>query len=198
MAKPTVKGKKKPGPDPDRDAPRVAGPAKRVAAGNTFSFPDLGVTLAAGIVALGLAAAQLLVGANPGREVTLSALSQRADALQKITDPVQRDSYCVPLSAYGRSLDHALDKNARVFFSGLVGKTNAGGLGYYYFLQNYLFPRDVITSLDGHAVTTGGFFEGIPCDSPSVLQVKGFDLMIRAGANGLQLTPLTPKGTPHE
>lgn len=193
-----MKAKNKTRPDAERNAPRAVGAATPVAARNTFSLRDLVVTLAVGIVALGLTATQLLGGARPGHEATLAALNQRAEALQRIADPVQRDSYCIPLSAYGRSLDRALDKNARVFFSGLLGKTNGGGLGYYYFIQNYLYPRVVETSLDGHAVTTGGFFDGVPCDSPAVLQTNGFDLMIRIGPNGLQLLPLTPKGTPHE
>jgi hypothetical protein len=150
------------------------------------------------MVALGLAAPQLLGETKPGHEITLAALNQRTEALQKIADPIQRDSYCIPLSAYGRSLDRALDKNARVFFSGLVGKTNGGSLGYYYFLKNHLFPRDLEISLDGHAVSTGDYFEGVPCDSPAVLQKNGFVLMIRFGTNGLQLIPLTAKGRPHE
>jgi hypothetical protein len=179
--------------DTDRYAPRTVGKDRDI-----FSIRDWAVTLAVGIVALGLVAEQLLAGTKPEHEITLSDLNQRAYALQKIADPVQRDSYCIPLSAYGRALDRALDKNARVFFSGVLGETNHGSLGYYYFIQNYLFPRDVEISLDGHAVSTGDYFDGVPCDSPSVLQAKGFDLMIRSGTNGLELVPLTKKGVPHE
>ena len=198
MSKPIVKGKNKSKLAADRSAPGAGGAEKSGDAKNTFSPPDLVVTLAVGIVALGLAATQLLGGTKPESGVTLAALNQRADALQKISDPIQRDSYCIQLSAYGRQLDRALDKNARVFFSGLTGKTNAGGLGYYYFIQNHLFPREVEFSLDNHAVYTGAYFDGVPCDSPAELQTKGFDLMIRIGPNGIQLLPLTPKGTPHE
>jgi hypothetical protein len=198
MVKPNMKAKKKAGAEASRNISRIVGVVETAANKNTFTSPNLFVTLAVGIVALGLVAAQLLAGARPDQEIALSMLNQRAEALQKTADPIQRDSYCIPLSAYGRSLDRALDKNARVFFAGLIGKTNAGGVGYYYFLQNYLFPRDLEISLDGHAVQTEDYFDGVPCDSPAVLQTNGFDLMIRCGANGLQLIPLTTRGTPHE
>src|ERR1700722_14456582 len=138
MAK-NMKAKKKVRADAQQNARPVAGAAKPSFPKTIFSLPDLLVTVSIGIVALGLLVAQLPSGAKAAHELTLSTLDQRAEALQKITDPVQRDSYCIPLSAYGRALDRALDKNARVFCSGFIGRTNGGGLGYYYFLQNYLF-----------------------------------------------------------
>ena len=125
-------------------------------------------------------------------------LDKRADMLSEVTDPIKRDSLCIPLSAYGRALDKSLDKDARVFFSGLIGPTNAGKGGYYYFLQNYLFPREVVWSLGTNAVFHCDYFGGTDCDSPAVLQTNGFDLMIRIGDSGIQLIPLTQKGVPHE
>jgi len=196
MAK-LVKAKKK-RPDAERNKPPAVALTQPAAAGNIFALSNLVVTLAVGIVAFSLAAPQLLGEAKPGTEITLAALNQRAEALQKVTDPIQRDSYCIPLSAYGRALDRALDKNARIFVTGILGKTNVSKGGYYYFLQNHLFPRAMEISLDGHAVADGSFFVGVPCDSPDVLKAKGFDLMIRLESNGPQLIPLTPKGTPHE
>lgn len=194
-----AKNKKKARPDAGQNARRAVETAPPAVSKKTFSLPDLLVTLSVGIVALSMVAAQFPLGTKPRSEPTLSTLEQRAEMLQKISDPIQRDSYCIPLSAYGRALDRALDTNARVFFSGLIGRENAGALGYYYFLQNYLFPRDVEISLDGRPIFENeGYFDGIPCDSPSVLRAKGFDLMIRSGTNGLQLIPLTERGAPHE
>ncbi len=195
MAKNVQAQKKR--PVAERNPPSATNPAPS-AAGNFFSPPYLIVTLAVGLLAVSLAWPQFTGEPKPGREITLAALNQRAEGLAKITDPIQRDSYCIPLSAYGRALDRALDKNARIFVTGILGKTNAGKGGYYYFLQNHLFPRSVEISLDGHAVADGSFFSGVGCDSPAVLKAKGFDLMIQLEPNGPRLLPLTPKGTPHE
>jgi hypothetical protein len=132
-----------------------------------------------------------MAGINPN---SVGGLAKRIPLLQSASDPVQRDSYCIPLSAYGRALDRALPPDARVFMGGMIGPTNGGHLGYYYFLRNQLFPRKVDISLDGHAVFKEGEFDGVPCDSPEELQKHGFDLLIAQGQNGMQLIPLSQKG----
>ena len=69
-------------------------------------------------------------------------------------------------------------------------------LGYYFFLRNYLFPREVEISLGDKAIFHEGWFSGTPCDSPAELQTNGFDLLLRYGPNGFALVPLTQKGVP--
>lgn len=117
--------------------------------------------------------------------------------MRAITDPVKRDQYCIPLSAYGRALDRAIAPDARVFMGGMLGETNGGRMGLYYFLRNYLFPRQLAISLDGKAVLTDHGAEGIPCDSPEELRKHGFDLFLNPTPDGMfQLVPLTEKGVP--
>lgn len=127
--------------------------------------------------------------------ISLYSLDQRANELSQITDPIQRDERCVQLSAIGRQLDKALAPDARVFISGMLGQTNAANLDYYYFLRNYLFPRDVEISTDTNLVFHEGWFEGSPYDSPEELKADGFDLLIR-GDHDFELIPLTSKGMP--
>lgn len=169
-----------------------------ISSSKPLPLSELIVTLAVGLVALALVGPQLAASSNPGNRTTLSMLDQRVGMLRPISDPVKRDAYCIPLSAYGRALDRAIDKDARVFFSGLVGKTNGGKAGYFYFLQNHLFPRRVDISLGTNATFHCEYFEGVGCDSADVLRSNGYDLMIQYGADGIQLLPLTQKGVPRE
>ena len=66
------------------------------------------------------------------------------------SDPIKRDSMCIPLSALGRSVDAQIPTNARVFMTGMLGPENAGKLGYFYFLRNYL-----VSTRGRHLVGTG-------------------------------------------
>jgi len=159
-------------------------------------WPVIFVTLLIGVTAIWLAWPQVFPGPEQANETTLPNLNQRASQLRQITDPVQRDSFCVPLSAYGRALDRALAPDARIFFSGMLGETNGSKLGYYFFFRNYLFPREVQISLGDNAVFHEWGFSGTPCDSPAELQTNGFDLLVRYGTNGFTLIPLTQKGVP--
>jgi hypothetical protein len=155
-------------------------------------------TVLIGVTAVWLAWPQVFPGPEQANAMTLPNLSQRAAELEQITNLVQRDSMCVPLSAYGRSLDLALAPDARVFLSGLIGKDNGGRGGYYFFLRNYLFPRTVEISLDGKALYHEGWFEGVPCDSPAILRTNGFDLLLLmpTNSNNIEIIPLTQKGVP--
>jgi hypothetical protein len=163
-----------------------------------IDWPVLIVTLLVGIFAFGLVIAQFYDAQNPASQVSLSNLSDRIPVLQATTNLVKRDELCVPLSAYGRALDGALPPDARVFVTGMIG-TNCSSLGYYFFLRNYLFPRDVEISLDGHATFyRENWVIGVPCDSPEVLKTNGFDLMILYANNQMQLVPLTQKGVPRQ
>ena len=162
----------------------------------TFDWPVLVVTLLVGIFAAGLLIAQFFGTPDPRSEVSLSNLAQRIPVLEATTNLIERDQYCIGLSQLGRKLDVALPPDARVFITGMVG-TNCTSLGYYYFLRNYLFPRDVEISLDGHAK----FFRenwviGVPCESPDVLRSNGFDLMIDFANNNMQFIALSPRLMP--
>ena len=161
-------------------------------------WPVISVTLLIGVTAIGLAWPQVFPGPDQANEMTLPNLNQRASQLEQITNLVQRDSYCVPLSAYGRALDRALAPDARVFLSGMLGKEKGGRGGYYFFLRNYLFPREVDISLGDKAIFHDGWFEGTPCDSPDELRTNGFDLLLRMATNSdqIEIIPLTPKGAP--
>ena len=159
-------------------------------------WPVIFVTLLIGVTAIWLAWPQVFPGPNQANAMTLPNLDQRASGWALVTNLVQRDSYCVPLSAYGRALDRALPPDARVFFSGMVGETNGPKLGYYFFLRNYLFPREVAISLGDKPIFNVGWFAGTPCDSPAELETNGFDLLVRYGTNGFGLVPLTQKGVP--
>ncbi len=153
--------------------------------------------LSVGIVAFGLVVAELAPSTNADEKVNLSALNQRVAMLRQIDNPIQRDSFCVPLSAYGRELDGAINKDARVFLSGIVGRENAGRGGYFYFLRNYLFPRDLEISLGRPPVFFAEWVDGADCDSPEALRTNGFDLFLRFGTNGgIAIIPLTEKGVP--
>jgi hypothetical protein len=163
-----------------------------------FNWPALLVSLLIGVAAFSLAAAQFHSNQDPQGEPTLADLDQRVDLLESVTNPIQRDSYCVGLSAYGRALDSALDPNARVFLTGMMGTNNVSCLGYYFFLRHYLFPRDVEISLDKRIIYSEDGFIGPACDSPAVLKTNGFDLVILFNNNQMQLVPLTPKGVPKQ
>jgi hypothetical protein len=157
------------------------------------------VTLLVSAMAFGLVAAQFSYASDPQNQSSLANLNQRVPFLEQITNRIERDKYCVPLSAMGRSLDAAIAPNAKVFMTGMLGPTNSGSLGYYYFFRNYLFPRHVQISLDGCATNIGEEFDGVPCDSPDILKSNGYDVVILF-ANGQiqQVIPLTPKATRHE
>lgn len=166
--------------------------------GHSLDFARLIVTLLVCSVAAILLAGQVYIARDPDDQLSIKMLYDRGKLLRKTPDPVKRDLLCVPLAATSRQLDRVLPKNARVFVTGMLGPTNVSNLGYYYFFRNYLFPRQVEISLDGHAVggkDTEGY-SGVPCDSPWVLQTKGFDLMIVVNDNRMQLIPLTTNGIP--
>jgi len=106
---------------------------------------------------------------------------------------------CIGLSAYGRQLDLHIPKDAHIFFSGVVGKENGGSLGFYFFLRNYLFPRELAVSTDRKAIFRGDHFEGVDATSVDELRTNGFDLILKMGAdNNISIQPITEKGVPKQ
>ncbi|MDD5141500.1 MAG: hypothetical protein PHY43_14720 [Verrucomicrobiales bacterium] len=126
-----------------------------------------------------------------------SQFQQRATMLGNETDPLKRDSMCIPLSAFGRSVDAQIPTNARVFLAGMLGPENAGGLGYFYFLSNYLFPREVAISLGQPPVyNLAGVPQGRNPASLDELTQAGYDLVLQLTPDGRiesrALKPLQP------
>jgi hypothetical protein len=155
------------------------------------------VTLLIGTTAMCLAWAQVFPGPGQENQENLPNLDRRAAILRQVDDPIRRDSFNGGFNSFARQLDRTLPKDARIFVSGMLGKDNASQAGYYYILRNYLFPRTVAISLDGKPVLQEGWFEGIPCDSPSELRSNGFDLLLMFSTNNsLRVVPLTKKGVP--
>ncbi len=148
-------------------------------------------------MAIGLVAAQFSYAQDPQgpqSQISLSSLSQRATFLGQITNLIERDQYCVPLSSLGRKLDAAFAPDAKVFMTGMLGPTNNGATGYYYYFRNYLFPRHLQISLDGKATYGEDGFSGIPCDSPDILKSNGYDAVILFQDGNIQnVIALTPK-----
>jgi hypothetical protein len=162
----------------------------------SLDFPKLIVTVLAAIVAVCLVWPQIFPDPAQANAMNLPNLDKRAAMMRQTTDPVQRDSACIGLSAMGRQLDQALQPGARVYLAGMLGPTNTPALGYYYFLRNYLFPRDVEISL-GPAIFSDKEFDGTDCMSPDILKTNGFDIILGFPDNQLRVLPLTPKGVPN-
>jgi hypothetical protein len=180
----------------EKNMPQPNRPNETPPAGPHPQWPVMLLTVLIGVTAIWLVWPQVFPGPEQANEMTLLNLDRRASELRQITDPVKRDSFCIPLSASARELDRELPPDARVFFSGMLGETNGLKLGYYFFFKNYLFPREVEISLGDKAIFHEGWFSGTPCDSPAELQTNGFDLLLRYGPNGFALVPLTQKGVP--
>ena len=158
-----------------------------------LDIPCLVITLLTAIFALCLVWPQIFPGPNDANAMNLPNLDKRAAMLRQTGDPIRRDSVCIGLSAMGRQLDQALQPDARVYLAGMLGPTNTPALGYYYFLRNYLFPRDVEISV-GPAVFSDKEFDGTNSDSPAILQTNGFDIIIGFPDNQIRVLPLTQKG----
>ena len=152
------------------------------------------MTLLVGAVAFGLIVAQFFWAQDPRKQISLLNLDARVPFLESATNWVEREKYCVPFAHFARSLDARLDPGARVFVSGIVGSTNMSQAGFYFYIKNYLFPRDVEISLDGKSITGLDGFYGIPCSSTNVLKDNGFDVMIQISNDVPHVISLTPKG----
>ena len=146
---------------------------------------------AAAAVLVALAAAYELFLADPQETgqanygvYSYSQFQERATMLGNETNPIKRDALCIPLSALGRSIDAQIPTNARVFLAGMLGKENAGELGYYYFLNYYLFPREVAISLGQSPTYTLTGFTGRNPTSLDELKQAGYDLVLEPAPDG--------------
>jgi hypothetical protein len=160
-----------------------------------FDWRSLLVTLLVAVVAVCLVWPQIFPSPDQMDQMNLPNLDKREAMLRQISDPIERDKMCIGLSAFGRQLDAAVPPHARIYLTGMLGPTNQGGLGYYYFLRNYLFPRDLEIYLGQGSFTRNGF-TGQAADSPEMLKTNGFDLVLVFENNQVQLLPLTTNGVP--
>jgi hypothetical protein len=167
-------------------------------AARSFDVPGIIVTVCIGIMAVCLLWPQVFPASDQTEQLNLPNLDKRAAMLRQVTDPVQRDQYGIGLSHEGRELDRLLQPDARVYLAGMLGPTNVGGLGYYYFLRNYLFPRDLQISVGKVKFTDNGGFDGADATSADELKSNGFDIVIGFPNNQIQVIPLTPKGVPKQ
>jgi hypothetical protein len=160
-------------------------------------WPDFLVVIMIGSLAAYLMWPQIFSENETENTLTLAKLDKRAAMLRQIPDPIQRDAACIGLSAYGRQLDQHIPKDAHIFFSGMLGKENAGKLGYYFFLRNYLFPRELEISLDRKTTASFDGFKGVDATSVEELRTNGFDLWLKIGADdNISFQPITEKGVP--
>src|SRR5215469_14714950 len=74
-------------------------------AGPSFDLFHLIVTLLVAAFAIGLFAAQFSYSQDENSQLSLMNLSQRATMLRSITNSIQRDQFCIPLSAEARQID---------------------------------------------------------------------------------------------
>jgi hypothetical protein len=160
----------------------------------------LGWCVAAAVILVALAAIHGAFLADPQKtgQGMFTQFQQRATILGNETDPIKRDSMCIPLSAFGRSVDAQIPTNARVFMAGMLGPENAGGLGYYFFLTDYLFPREVSISL-GQPPTynLAGVAQGRNPASLDELSNAGYDLVLQLTPDGhVESKVLKPLGKP--
>jgi hypothetical protein len=162
-----------------------------------FDWRSLLVTLPVSVMAVCLAWPQVFPAPDQMDQMNLKNLDKRAAGLRQISDPIERDKMCVGLSAEGRQLDAVLPPQARIYLTGMLGPANQGSLGWYYFLRNYLFPRDLEIYVGQGAFTRNGF-TGQAADSPEMLRTNGFDLVLVYQNNQLQLLPLTTNGVPKQ
>src|SRR5262249_39123207 len=124
-------------------------------------------------------------------ELSLLNLNTRATTLARIADPIDREKFCIPMSAFALALDEKLQPEARIFLNGVVGEEDPKKTALYSILRNYLFPRDIEISVDGKASLDISGFEGASCNSTSRLRASGFDLLVEIKTNdSVSLLPL--------
>jgi hypothetical protein len=153
-------------------------------------------------VAVALASVYHVFFADPQQtgQGMFSQFQQRATMLARETDPIKRDSMCIPLSAFGRSIDAQIPPDTRVFLAGMLGPENAGNLGYFYFLSYYLFPDEVaISSGQPPVCNLAGYIQGHNPSSLDELAKEGYSLVLQLTPDGhiesRALKPLAPPTT---
>ena len=102
----------------------------------------------------------------------------RGEQLAVISDISERDSQITSESGRDRHIDLVLPKDARIFMTDMIGPTNYGKTGYYFWTTYYLFPREVGTSLDHITRLTKDGFLGKTSESDQEILTNGFDVRV--------------------
>jgi hypothetical protein len=100
----------------------------------------------------------------------------RGEQLAVISDISERDSQITSASGRNRHIDLVLPKDARIFMTDMIGPTNYGKIGQYFWTTYYLFPREVGTSLDHITRLTKDGFLGKTSESDQEILSNGFDV----------------------
>lgn len=93
--------------------------------------------------------------------------------------------------------DQALAPNAKVFASGLTGRTNGQRLGLLFFAVYYLFPRQVDVSVGRPPrLTVEGWIDATESYSDEDLAARGYDVCLKflggdPGSEQVFILPLT-------
>jgi hypothetical protein len=150
-----------------------------------FIWLECGAAAAAALMAFAAIYQTFLAAPGPSGEGMFSQYQQRATKLASENDPVKRDSLCIPLSAFGRSVDAQIPTNARVYLAGMLGPEGSGNLGYFYFLSYYLFPREVAISVGQSPVfNLAGIAQGRNPTNFDELAQAGYDLVLQPTPEG--------------
>ena len=140
--------------------------------------------------------------ASEGRDPGLRAMHKRATALGRMANPIERDRYCIPLSAMGRMLNQQIPADAKLFVTGILGHERQGNGGFYYSLQNYLYPRVLEMSVAGSGRFEMTGFGGVAPTSDVQLASMGYSVDIalpvtdQASIVPRQIAPFSPSSQP--
>jgi len=122
---------------------------------------------------------------------TFSELQQGADVLRRESDSVRREAFSSgesgSMAEISRLFDTTMPPNARVFVLDTLGPENFGNIGYYYYLNYYLFPREVAVSLGQPPVFQINGVTGRSAASPAELRQAGYDFAVRIKSGALKI-----------
>lgn len=118
---------------------------------------------------------------------------------ETVRGDVERDAFSSSFCAACRDLDYHLPDNARVFVLHQLGPNASSQLGHYFFLNYYLFPRQVDIALSPGAVLATGpapkrelFYQGRHPHSDKELSDLGYNATIEIVSNQPMPSFLTP------
>ena len=122
---------------------------------------------------------------------TFSVLQQGAEALRQEPDSVRREAFFSgesdSMAEISRLLDIMMPPNTRVFVLDTLGPENFGNLGFYYYLNYYLYPREVAISLGQPPVFQIDGVTGRSAVSPAELAQAGYDYAVRIKSGQLKI-----------
>jgi len=115
-------------------------------------------------------------GTSAGPDIIKSVM--RGEKMANTSAIEDREGETFDASQCDRHLDLMLPLDARVFLMEMIGTTNRGKLGYYYYLTYYLFPREIDVSVNPTCITKDGF-SGQTIDSDQEIFSRGYAVSAR-------------------